>query len=81
MELEFAIRQTHVHELNKNAMKLELASYHESTIEQNCHVLVTTLYNVNFACQLIYIKENLKYWKETRNMKTLYVFITYFVHL
>ena len=31
MELEFAIRQTHVHELNKNAMKLELASYHEST--------------------------------------------------
>ena len=31
MELEFAIRQTHVHELNKNDMKLELASYHEST--------------------------------------------------
>ena len=31
MELEFAIRQTHIHELNKNDMKLELASYHEST--------------------------------------------------
>ena len=31
MELEFTIRQTHVHELNKNDMKLELASYHEST--------------------------------------------------
>ena len=30
-ELEFAIRQTHVHELNKNDMKLELTSYHEST--------------------------------------------------
>ena len=30
-ELEFVIRQTHVHELNKNDMKLELTSYHEST--------------------------------------------------
>ena len=30
-ELEFAIRQTPVHELNKNDMKLELASCHENT--------------------------------------------------
>ena len=45
-ELEFAIRQTHVHELNKNDMKLELASCHESTNTQpvvGCLYLVLTL--------------------------------------
>ena len=43
MELEFAIRQTHVHELNKNDMKLELASYHESTTEPVCPAVVGTV--------------------------------------
>ena len=36
-ELEFAIRQIRVHELNKNDMKLELASCHESTSGDNFH--------------------------------------------
>ena len=40
-------------------------------VEQNCHVLVTTVYNFNLACQHIYLKENLKYWKQTGNMKKL----------
>ena len=57
------------------------ADFYKRYVEQNCHILVTTLYNLNFTCRLIQIKENLKYWTETRNMKILYVFITYFVHL
>ena len=50
-------------------------------VEQNCHVLVTTLYNFNLACQLTKLKENLKYWEQTRNMKKLLAFSSYFVHL
>ena len=50
-------------------------------IEQNCRILVTTLYNLNLACQLIKLKENLKYWKETRNIKKLLPFTSNFVYL
>ena len=31
-------------------------------IEQNCHVLVATLCNLNFACQHISLRENLIIW-------------------
>ena len=50
-ELEFAIRQTRIHELNKNDMKLELVSCHESTNydEQNFHVLVTTITSISLV--------------------------------
>ena len=50
-------------------------------VEQNCHVLVATMYNFNLACQLTKLKENLKYWEQTRNMKKLLAFTSYFVHL
>ena len=53
MELEFAIIQTHVHELNKNDMKLELASYHESTTrecppERSIRASIFTFYNIKW---------------------------------
>ena len=69
MELEFAIRQTHVHELNKNAMKLELASYHESTSDNTlklypkygkksvnhlCHINLTRYFVTSFYRIFIY---------------------------
>ena len=38
-------------------------------VKRTCHVLVMTLYNFNLACQLIKLKENLKYWEQTRNIK------------
>ena len=40
-------------------------------VQQNCHVLVTTVYNFNLACQHIQLKGNLKYWEQTRHMKKL----------
>ena len=45
---------------------MHLQTLHSSRIyvEQKCHFLVTTLYNINLACQLIKLKENLKYWVE-----------------
>ena len=33
-------------------------------VEQKCHALVTTLYNLNPVCHHIKGKENLKYWKQ-----------------
>ena len=30
-----------------------------------------TLYNLNLACQHIELEENLKYWKQTKNLKKL----------
>ena len=56
-------------------------SYSTRNYEQNCHVLVATIYNLNLACQLILMKKNLKYWEQTRNLKKFLAFISYFVHL
>ena len=50
-------------------------------VDQNCHVLVTRIYNLNFAWQHIRWKENLKYCEQTRNLKKLYRFLSYFVYL
>ena len=47
-------------------------------IQQNCHFLVTTLYNLNLTCQHIQLKENLNYWKQTTNLKKFCTFILYF---
>ena len=38
-------------------------------------------YNCHLVCQHIKWKENLKYWKQIRNLKKLYILIAYFVHL
>ena len=51
------------------------------TFQQNCHVLVTTLYNLNLTYQQLLQKEILKYWKQTTYLKKLHKFISYFVHL
>ena len=53
----------------------------QTYVEQICHVLVTTLYNLNIACQHIQWNENLKYWEQTLNLKKVYAFISYFVYL
>ena len=72
------------HKMEERVKILEtypFVEFYKRFIDENCHVLVTTLYNLNFACQLIKMKENLKYCTETRNMKILYVCVAYFVHL
>ena len=57
--------------------------YTHEFVEKKSHVLVTTLYNLNLACQHIKWKGNVKYWKQIRNLKKLhsFSFIPYFVHL
>ena len=61
-------------------MYLQTFTEYSDYVEQNCHVLITTFYNLIIAFQLIKLKENLKYWEQTRNLKKLYAFISYLVH-
>ena len=42
------------------------ADFYSGHVEQNCHVLVTTLYIHNIASQLIELEENLKYWGQKK---------------
>ena len=57
------------------------ADFYSDYIEQNCHVLIMILYNLNLACQHTHLKENLKYSKQTRNLKKFCTFISYFVYI
>ena len=49
-----------------NPYHCAFADFYSYCIEQNCHVLVMTLYNLNLAWQVILLKENITYWKQTR---------------